>query len=116
MVGYWAENRILGGVVFFDRSAAWDDNSAPERNVYLHSDHAGATFRIWQVLDEQQQMLPDFLLSTPVGACPFPLSSSDKNLTRLIPRTRPTATCTETFGREKNPSHLAGEGVVFGPP
>ncbi|KAK4033024.1 hypothetical protein C8A01DRAFT_50313 [Parachaetomium inaequale] len=85
-VGYWAENIILGGVVLFDRSEAWDDERTPEPNVYLHSDRDGVTFRVWQALDEQQQALVDFLLSSsPVGTCPCPLAASDKNLTRINP-------------------------------
>jgi hypothetical protein len=37
------------------------------------------------VLDEQQQSLVDFLLSSLVGTCPCPLSASDKNLQRFDP-------------------------------
>ncbi|KAK4149612.1 hypothetical protein C8A00DRAFT_18719 [Chaetomidium leptoderma] len=83
IVGYWAENRILGGVMIFDRSEARDDERTPEPNVYLHSDRAGVTIRVCQVIDEQQQALVDFLMSSPVGTCPCPLSASDKNLKRF---------------------------------
>ena len=86
VVGYWAENRILGGVIVFDRSKAWaHDEPRPEPNVWLHSDRDGVTLRLCQLLDEQQQALVEFLLSPSVGACPCPLSASDKNRTRLDP-------------------------------
>ena len=78
VVGYWAENRILGGVVLFDRSEAWDDGASPEPNIYLHSDRKGTTSSIWQALDEQQQALIDFFLAPSAArTCPFPLSASD---------------------------------------
>ncbi|KAH6627230.1 hypothetical protein B0J18DRAFT_426838 [Chaetomium sp. MPI-SDFR-AT-0129] len=103
VVGYWAENTLLGGVVLFDRSepceSSFSDDGEP--NVYLHSDHAKVTFRIWQLRDEQQQALVDFLvspsgLSSPAttatdgprthnAACPFPLLASDRNLKRFNP-------------------------------
>ncbi len=86
VVGYWAENRILGGVIVFDRSKAWGhDEPQPEPNVWLHSDRDGVTLRLCQVLDEQQQALVEFLLSLSLGACPCPLSASDRNRTRLDP-------------------------------
>jgi len=84
IVGYWAENRVLGGVVIFDRSDSWDDKHKPEPNVYLHSDYQFVTFRIWRALDEQQQSLVDFLLSRS-KASPFPLTASSKNLDRVDP-------------------------------
>ncbi len=88
IVGYWAENRVLGGVVIFDRSESWgdDDEGRPEPNVYLHSDRSGVTFRVWQLLDEQQQALVHFLTSpAAAGTGPFPLSASEKNLKRFDP-------------------------------
>jgi hypothetical protein len=95
VVGYWAENRVLGGVVLLDRSEAWDDEHSPEPNVYLHSDRKDVTFRVWQMLDEQQQALLDFLVSSPPGStaasgraqvCPLPLSATDENMKRLYPK------------------------------
>jgi hypothetical protein len=84
VVGYWAENRILGGVVLLDRSDSWDDEWNPEPNVFLHSDYDNVTVRVWRALDEQQQALVDFLLSrSPAGPCPLPLLASDKNLDRI---------------------------------
>ncbi len=97
VVGYWAENTLLGGVVLFDRSEPCGSSSDDgEPNVYLHSDHAKVTFRIWQLRDEQQQALVDFLVSSSPAttatdgpgthnACPFPLLASDRNLKRFDP-------------------------------
>ncbi|KAK4033627.1 hypothetical protein C8A01DRAFT_19463, partial [Parachaetomium inaequale] len=93
-VGYWAENRVLGGVVMFDRSEAWDDEGRPEPNVYFHSDRDQVAFRVWQALNEQHQSLVDFLLASQAAtssggpqleACPFPMSASNKNLKRFSP-------------------------------
>lgn len=69
MVGYWAEDRILGGVALFDRSRAWDSDqdahqSEVEPNTYFQSCRKHATWRVWQLLDEQQEQLVDFLLAT----------------------------------------------------
>ena len=87
VVGYWAENFILGGVVVFDRSEAWADDSRPEPNVYLHPDRDEVTFRLCQALDKQQQSLINFLLSSSDNPqpCPFPISPSERNLKRLDP-------------------------------
>jgi hypothetical protein len=74
-VGYWAEDQIFGGVVLFDRSQPWntpvaDALESPEPNFYLHPAREGFTRRLWQVKDEEQTALLDFLLS------PAPESSS----------------------------------------
>jgi len=68
-VGYWAEARILGGVVLFDRR---EPGSAPDVKsdaVYFHSDHEGITYRIYRLTDSQKYRLLHFLLSdvTPHG-------------------------------------------------
>ncbi len=87
VVGYWAEDRILGGVVLFDRSEVWDDDVNPEPNVYIHSDRKGAMVGIWQARNEQQRALVDLLLSAPAPdrVCPLPLAASDWNTNRLDP-------------------------------
>ncbi|KAK4100000.1 hypothetical protein N658DRAFT_487159 [Parathielavia hyrcaniae] len=90
-VGYWAENRVLGGVVILDRSDSWHDEHQPEPNVFLHSDYARVTFRVWRALDKQQQSLVDFPLSGSSNTCsrasssPLPLAASEKNLDRIDP-------------------------------
>ncbi|KAK3297370.1 uncharacterized protein B0H64DRAFT_392019 [Chaetomium fimeti] len=74
-VGYWAEDQIFGGVVLFDRSQPWntpvaDTLASPEPNFYLHPARYEVTRRLWQVKDEEQLALLDFMLS------PAPASSS----------------------------------------
>ncbi|KAK4245686.1 hypothetical protein C7999DRAFT_42773 [Corynascus novoguineensis] len=86
MVGYWAETRILGGVVLFDRR---DPNAEPRADpeaVYLHPDRANVTYRICQLLPEQRQALLDFLLADdmPSGNI-LPLLISNENTTRVDP-------------------------------
>ncbi|KAF4946780.1 hypothetical protein FGADI_10984 [Fusarium gaditjirri] len=44
MVGYWAENRILGGVALFDHSQEWTGDNEP--NVYFQCTRERVTFRI----------------------------------------------------------------------
>lgn len=76
-VSYWAEDRILGGVVLFDRrppeapdtiyrTDAPDDPveliNQPDA-VFFHSYAMGVTYRIYRLRDEQKQQLLQFLLA-----------------------------------------------------
>jgi hypothetical protein len=54
-VGYWAEDQIFGGVALFDHSRPWDEEEEP--NLYIQSAHYNTTYRICQLLDEQQELL-----------------------------------------------------------
>ncbi|KAJ4294677.1 hypothetical protein N0V88_004907 [Collariella sp. IMI 366227] len=63
VVGYWAEDWLLGRVVLFDRSRTWDNDDEP--NFYMHSARKEATFRLWQVKEDKQKALEEFLLSSP---------------------------------------------------
>lgn len=106
MVGYWAESRIFGGVVLFDRrepgSTAGVDVSLarlPQRThsiltflplqkpdaIYFHSDNRDVTCRIYRLLDGQKQQLLEFLLSyrTPPSDCPLPIHGDRNNRTRI---------------------------------
>ncbi|KAH6842445.1 hypothetical protein B0I37DRAFT_314033 [Chaetomium sp. MPI-CAGE-AT-0009] len=56
MVGYWAENRILGGVVLFDRGESGNQC----REVFSHSDRKNVTDRIYALTEEQKQKLSAF--------------------------------------------------------
>jgi hypothetical protein len=98
MIGYWAECRILGGVVLFDRRAELDadgDLTAEPPNIYLHPSRCKVTFRVTQLLDWQQQALVDFLLSKPDPAaasgdaspvpCQVPIIVDDRNRKRVSP-------------------------------
>ncbi|KAI1739222.1 hypothetical protein F4680DRAFT_466730 [Xylaria scruposa] len=60
LVGYWAEDRILGGVALFDRSHTWGDGDL-EPNVYFQSSRPKRTYQIYQLTDRQQQGLLRFL-------------------------------------------------------
>lgn len=89
MVGYWAEDRIFGGVALFDHSQDWGEYSEP--NAYFHSGRDSATFRIWQILDEQRDDLVTFLLgerspdvtSASKLKCPLPILPSKSNTIRI---------------------------------
>lgn len=102
MVGYWAEDRILGGVVVFDRRAELDADgklTGEPPNIYLHPNRAKVTLRVTQLLDHQQQALVDFLLAKPElpdpaaapgdaavpVPCPLPILVDHHNRTRVSP-------------------------------
>ncbi|KAF5622168.1 uncharacterized protein FTJAE_11029 [Fusarium tjaetaba] len=86
MVGYWAENRILGGVALFDHSQAWTGGDEP--NVYFQCTRARVTFRVCQLLDTQQSALISFLLADPEDSytkCPLPILPTSDNRVRIDP-------------------------------
>lgn len=93
MVGYWAEARILGGVVLFDRrkpdaepcADSGTDFMVDPDAIFFHSDRKGVTYRIYQLLPEQRNALLDFLMSEPLPPCPFPILASRDNLIRVDP-------------------------------
>jgi hypothetical protein len=98
MVGYWAEDRILGGVVVFDRRAELNGDgelTGEPPNIYLHPSRANTTFRVTQLLDQQQEALVDFLLAEPGPPAastdappvpgPLPVIVDDRNRTRVSP-------------------------------
>ncbi|KAI1325018.1 hypothetical protein F5Y16DRAFT_283364 [Xylariaceae sp. FL0255] len=92
-VGYWAESRILGGVVLFDRRAPYTSLSPSNilgidpNAIYFHSDGMHVTYRIYQLLEKQRQDLLQFLLSdiTPPTECPIPIHGTRENLNRVDP-------------------------------
>ncbi|KAK3377450.1 hypothetical protein B0H63DRAFT_218904 [Podospora didyma] len=80
MVGYWAEARILGGVVTFDRQSPESDD------VYFHPDRSHVTYRICLLLDSQKQDLLSFLLSEsvdPSAPVPIPIRPGRENDKRV---------------------------------
>ena len=82
VVGYWAEDRILGGVVIFDRRPQADPLNPP--NVYFHSCRDHVTDRVYQLRDDQQQALLDFLLlGDPSVKCPLPVLADKQNRVRV---------------------------------
>lgn len=73
IVGYWAEECIIGGIVLFDRKADprdpqdrpdEDQGKAPS-NIWLHPARERVTERICQLHDDQQNALVDYLLAAP---------------------------------------------------
>ncbi|KPM38190.1 Serine/threonine-protein kinase ark1 [Neonectria ditissima] len=80
VVGYWAEARILGGVLLFDRRT-------PESNdVFIHPDRTDVTYRICRILDSQKKELLDFLLSASKRQqCPLPILPDENNTNRVDP-------------------------------
>ncbi|KAK3896739.1 hypothetical protein C8A05DRAFT_20346 [Staphylotrichum tortipilum] len=81
-VGYWAEGRILGGVVLFDRR----DPDSPDA-IYIHADRRLVIYRICRLLDTQTRELTEFLLSdtAPLQHCPLPMLPSEANRQRVDP-------------------------------
>ncbi|KAI0485626.1 hypothetical protein F4859DRAFT_511820 [Xylaria cf. heliscus] len=92
-VGYWAENRIFGGVVLFDRRDPQlplnisNEVEVDPNAIYFHSDGCNVTYRIYQLTDNQRQALLKFLLSeiTPPAECPLPIHGTDDNRRRIDP-------------------------------
>lgn len=89
IVGYWDEDPILGGVAIFDRGA---EDRAATPNIYFHSCHRRQTHRVYQLRDDQQEALLNFLLtetdSPPPEPRPLPVLSNVKIepvLTRRLP-------------------------------
>lgn len=83
MAGYWAESRILGGVVLFDRGTSTRESN-PDA-VYFHSDRYEITYRIYALLENQKQELLDFLVSEKSGPCPLPILGDMNNESRVDP-------------------------------
>ncbi|KAL2140524.1 hypothetical protein VTI28DRAFT_3728 [Corynascus sepedonium] len=86
-VGYWAESRILGGVVLFDRRDPDSVKDAAPDAIYIHADRREVIYRICRLLDSQTQELTEFLLSTttPLQYCPLPILPSEANRQRVDP-------------------------------
>ncbi|KAL2129736.1 hypothetical protein VTI74DRAFT_7383 [Chaetomium olivicolor] len=86
MVGYWAEARILGGVVLFDRRNPEAEPGADPNAVCFHSDRQDVTYRIYQLLPEQRTTLLNFLIADePPSASPLPILGDQNNRIRVDP-------------------------------
>ncbi|KAF7536451.1 hypothetical protein G7054_g4584 [Neopestalotiopsis clavispora] len=84
VVGYWAENRILGGVLLFDRSQNWELDNEP--NAFVDCSRYDVTYRTCQLLDEQQATLLRFMRDTESNmTCPLPILPTEKNRNRINP-------------------------------
>lgn len=110
VVGYWAESRILGGVVLFDRTAAESDA------VYLHSDRNDITYRICQLTGAQKGTLLRFLRSDNLqqgdGTSSPPILLDEDNLIRVDPEEPFSATGVyrDLLEREMPPPESMGDG------
>lgn len=109
IVGYWAEDRIVGGVVLFDRRAdprdprdrpdvgnrgtseeAGGQNPAKNNppNIWLHPARDHVTDRVCQLHDDQQEELVDYLLAAPGDTSSLlPILPHKGNRTRVDPAT-----------------------------
>ncbi|KAJ0124722.1 hypothetical protein J7T55_006063 [Diaporthe amygdali] len=93
IAGYWAEDRIIGGVVLFDRRAdpraageiedAEVDNGDTLPNIWVHPGRDRVTERIYQLRDEQQKAIFDYLLAEDEKENPLPILPDRHNRTRL---------------------------------
>lgn len=128
MAGYWAESRIIGGVVLFDRSGSDPDA------VYLHPDRDDVTYRISKLTDEQKATLVDFLTTTKRSLdkeseaagygqehergslegkdCPLPILPNETNLHRVDPEEPFNVTCVyrDVWEREMPVPEWMGDG------
>lgn len=80
-VGFWAEKRIFGGVVLFDRRGP---EGQPD-SVWLHPDNKDISYRIFQLLEEQRLQLLDFLTSETPDLGLLPIRSDMSNTVREDP-------------------------------
>ncbi|KAK1764961.1 hypothetical protein QBC33DRAFT_579903 [Phialemonium atrogriseum] len=85
VVGYWAEARILGGVVLFDRRDPATCPDAQPDSIWFHSERVDVTYRMYQLLDEQKQQLLDFLTSESPDLNLLPILGDEKNTRREDP-------------------------------
>ncbi|KAH6618319.1 hypothetical protein B0J18DRAFT_276029 [Chaetomium sp. MPI-SDFR-AT-0129] len=87
MVGYWAESRIFGGVMLFDRRNPDVEPGVDPEAVYFHPDRKDQTYRIAQLLPEQRQALLDFCLddTPPPLSNPLPILIDHNNSVRVDP-------------------------------
>ncbi|KAK3942779.1 hypothetical protein QBC46DRAFT_406084 [Diplogelasinospora grovesii] len=69
-VGYWAESRIFGGVVLFNRREPGSADDVDPEGVYLHPERSMMTYRICKLLDGQKLELLQRLLSDSDAADP----------------------------------------------
>ncbi|KAF4440225.1 hypothetical protein F53441_12367 [Fusarium austroafricanum] len=72
IVGYWAEDRILGGVTVFDRRTEVSLPGIQIPNVYFHSCRRLQTHRVYQLRHDQQEALLMFLLAETDSPLPEP--------------------------------------------
>ena len=80
-VGFWAEVRIFGGVILFDRRRPEGDPDS----VWLHPYRDGGTYRMCQLLDEQRLQFLEFLTSETPDMKLLPILIDRRNTKREDP-------------------------------
>lgn len=108
IAGYWAEDRIVGGIVLFDRradprdphDAAGHQSNEEDRgeeaggrnlaehppNIWLHPARDHVTDRICQLREDQQRALVDYLTAAPGDTSnPLPILPDKDNRARVDP-------------------------------
>ncbi|KAB5547036.1 hypothetical protein GE09DRAFT_1129682 [Coniochaeta sp. 2T2.1] len=77
VVGYWAEARILGGVMVFDRG----ESGTECRDVYLHSNYVNQSATIYPPTPQQYETLINFLIGPDIldRPCPLPIHATSEN-------------------------------------
>ncbi|KAL1880081.1 hypothetical protein Daus18300_001444 [Diaporthe australafricana] len=115
MTGYWAESRILGGVVLFNRAAQGRGEETDA--VYLHPERDGVTYRICLLTDMQKKAMLDFCLqikeeARDAVACPLPVLPDQRHTQRVDPEEpiRVTGVCRDAWERVTPPPEWMGDG------
>ncbi|KAF5670125.1 hypothetical protein FCIRC_9033 [Fusarium circinatum] len=85
-VGYWAEARIFGGVVVFDRG----EDGTESRQIYFHGCRRKGPRTIYPPTDQQFEQMIQFLLDETenhdtASANPFPILATPQNRWRWDP-------------------------------
>ncbi|KAF9770878.1 hypothetical protein IL306_011507 [Fusarium sp. DS 682] len=111
MVGYWAEARIIGGVVLFDRRQVIAGFNVDPHAIYLHPNRAALTYRICKLLDEQKQILLEFLTSSSPPHNPLPILVDQRNEHRIDPEesTEDTGIYRDVWDRSELPPYANDE-------
>jgi hypothetical protein len=92
MVGYWAESRILGGVVLFDRRQPIPESDVDQDAVYIHPDRENVTYRICRLTSDKMLQLLKFLTAEVPDHSPLPILPDEKNDYRIDPEESPEET------------------------
>ncbi|EWZ83711.1 hypothetical protein FOWG_12646 [Fusarium oxysporum f. sp. lycopersici MN25] len=92
MVGYWAESRILGGVVLFDRRQPIPESDVDQDAVSIHPDRENVTYRICRLTSEKRLQLLKFLTAEVPDHTPLPILPDEKNDYRINPEESPEET------------------------
>ncbi|KAF4342643.1 hypothetical protein FBEOM_3416 [Fusarium beomiforme] len=111
MVGYWAEARIIGGVVLFDRRQVIPGFNVDPDAIYLHPNRANLAYRICKLLDDQKQNLLDFLTSSSLPPNPLPILVNEYNEYRIDPEesTEDTGIYRDVWDRSELPPYATDE-------